>query len=119
MRHGSAAKGWVGVKAVLRAVEREATSAFVEMRSSSASSRSSGSVVRSERRAWSSVREFVADSREARELAMGCSSPMRLASLVSKVSVVLALREACSCVRERARVRRAGVMNSLLVAWGC
>jgi hypothetical protein len=41
---------------------------------------------------------------------------MRLASLLSKVSLVFALREACSFVRERARVRSAGLMNSLLVA---
>lgn len=42
---------------------------------------------------------------------------MRLASLLSKVSVVLALREACSFVRERALVSRAGLMNSLLASW--
>jgi hypothetical protein len=75
--------------------------------------------VGSSRRAFNSSREFLACSHSFNAAAVPCNSPIRLASLASKLSDVCSLSLVCSRANSRALLRRAGEKELALMVSAC
>lgn len=129
IKHGRCANGCTGTSEVMRLCEALTSSVRVSPKSSAASSRSSGSVVESCISEVSSVTDFspyqqpyathfqtlhtsLALSHVSSALTIGLYSPSFFADFESKPLASFSVRVLCSRATLRARVSRAGGMDS-------